>query len=191
MKALGGILLAAILYFAWGMVSHMVLPYHRDATRQFRGEPAVAAAVQAAAPESGYYFAPYPYPPEDSDEAAKEKHQADMMERYLKGPTVFAVVNLEGGRTMKEAMAYQGACSLAIAILLAGIFHLGKVTRPVSRYLITLASAGVVIAAMVIPYWNWFKFPDDFTIAYVIDIAGGFALAGIPLAALSGRSKGK
>lgn len=191
MKALGGILLAAILYFAWGMVSHMVLPYHRDATQPFRGEPAVMAAVQAAAPESGHYLAPFPYPSEDMDEAAQEKFQAEMMERYLKGPVVFAVVNREGGRTMNEAMLYQGACSLAIAILLAAIFHLGKVTRPVSRYVITLASAGVVIAAMVIPYWNWFKFPDDYTIAYIVDIAGGFALAGIPLAALTGGSKGK
>lgn len=95
MKSLGAVLLATILYFAWGAISHMLLPWHEASMRGFADEADVVAQIQEGAPESGLYIFPY-LDPKNEDESVKK----EAMEKWEKGPVVFASVSHEGGRSM-------------------------------------------------------------------------------------------
>ena len=37
---------------------------------------------------------------------------------------------------------------------------------------------------ILVPYWNWYGFPPDFTLGQIIEHAVGWLLAGIALAAM-------
>jgi hypothetical protein len=51
---------------------------------------------------------------------------------------------------------------------------------------------GVLASLMTsVPFWNWYGFPTEFTLAQIIEHSVGWLLAGIVLAAIVRPSKAK
>ena len=83
-----GTLLGGLVMFAWGAVSHVLIPYGTLVFLRFSDENTVARAIVANAPRSGIYF--LPYMPE-GDPAGMQAAQ----EKLARGPFLFAAVRVE------------------------------------------------------------------------------------------------
>jgi hypothetical protein len=172
-----GTLLGGIVLFAWGALYHMVLPYGTLVFQRFSDEDTVARAILANAPQSGVYF--LPYMPE-GDEAGAQAAQ----EKLARGPFVFAAIR---PGTMGEAKNYfigQVVIDL-LAAFLATLLLLHA--RPDTAPARALFLAGVGLAAWVagsLPSWNWYAFSTAFTLADMLDLVVGFALAGFVISPL-------
>ena len=75
----------------------------------------------------------------------------------------------------------QFAADLVVALVLSLIIMFAAVGFV--RGLIISTLVGVAAwTAILVPYWNWYRFPNEFVVAELIDVVAGFVLAGIVIA---------
>ncbi len=106
------------------------------------------------------------------------------MDKVTKGPYGFMVIYPAGrdvslGKRLPIEMGTNVLCAFLAAILVTqlrpGFFlRVGSVTL-----------VGILASVMTcVPYWNWYGFPPDFTLAQMAEHVVGWFLAGIVLAAI-------
>jgi hypothetical protein len=179
-KILIGGVVGGLLIFFWGYVSHMLLPIGQMGLQTIPQEEGLAAAMKQAVLEPGLYFLP-------GYDLSKPKSEADQqahMEKIAKGPYGFMVVYPNGrdASLVKRLPIQLGTnivCALLAAILVSQL-RPGFFVRVACVTLIGILASTMVL----VPYWNWYGFPADFTLAQLIDHAVGWFLAGIALAAI-------
>lgn len=172
-----GTLLGGLVMFAWGAASHMLIPYGTLVFLRFSDEDTVARAIAANAPRSGVYFLPYM---SEGDPAGMQAAQ----EKLARGPFVFAAVRVGA---MGEARGY--FIGQIVIDLFAGLLAtlLLLQARPDTAAARALFMAIVGLAAWVadsLPAWNWYAFSLAFTLASLLDLVVGFALAGLVISPL-------
>jgi hypothetical protein len=175
-KAILGALLAGVVVFIWGAVSHMLLGVGESSMKAFQDEAAVEQALLSNISGSGIYTVPGMKP--DADAAA----EAAAMEKMKTGPFVFVSVNREGMPSMAGPMMKQ-----VLIEILAGLLFTWLLTRTAG--LSYLASAGfVAIAALAgtittsLPFWNWYGFSAGFVFSDLLDAGIGWFLGGLVIA---------
>lgn len=168
MKLLIAGVLGGIVIFLWGMVSWMVLPWHKDTINHFKDERSVAAVVTANISKSGMYIMPA------GEMEGVEAHQANM-------PMIFASISLDGmkpmGGYMMTGIINQILAAILVAFLVSKVSlgYLGRV-----GFIVMLAlTAGLITNG---PYWNWFSFDTQFTLVTFGDILISWFLAGLVIA---------
>jgi hypothetical protein len=176
---IGGIV-AGVVVFVWGAVSHMALPIGTMGIRVISNEETVVEPVKKAIKEPGFYI----FPGKDMHRELTESEQKEWMDKYQKGPTGILIVHPEGGEAMSPRqlgteVATNILCSLLAAFLLSHV----RATYPRRVLFVTLLGIFGFITVSV-PYWNWYGFPLDFTAAEAIDQVVGWFLAGLVLAAI-------
>ncbi len=166
----GKLLLAAILgglaMFIWGAVSHMMLPTYNGALQKFTHEDAVTQAIIANAPTSGTYFLPnvQSVPLEASKEEKKVAEDA-VMEKSMKGPSVFAFVRVgEFGSWFPRLGGELAAGILAVLVLGWMRLRMG-VTRYSDRVMASVCIGVLVILSMTMLHQNWYDAGWAFVIA--------------------------
>ena len=176
---LGGVV-AGIVIFFWGFVSHMLTPLGDMGLQTIPHEEGIAAALKADVREPGLYFLP-------GHDRTKSQTQEDMqahMDKIAKGPYGFMVVYPDGrdvslSKRLPIEMGTNVVCALLAAIVASQL-------RP--GFLVRVACVtllGILGSIMtLVPYWNWYGFPTDFTLAQFVDHAVGWFLAGIVIAAI-------
>jgi hypothetical protein len=176
---IGGIV-AGILLFFWGFVSHMLLSIGEMGLQAIPHEEGMAAAMKQAVPEPGLYF----LPGYDRSKPQTEEDMRAHMEKVTKGPYGFMVLYPAGrdvslGKRLPIEFGTNVVCALLAAIVVSqlrpGFFvRVGCVTL-----------IGILASIMIlVPYWNWYGFPADFTLGQLVEHAVGWFLAGIALAAI-------
>jgi len=58
-----------------------------------------------------------------------------------------------------------------------------------TRVLMGTAMGVVAWLSVSVPYWNWYRFPMDFTIGALLDSGLGLAIASMPMAWWLGRHR--
>lgn len=169
-----GALAGGVAAFVWGAISWMALPWHRATFASFRDQEAVARVIAENAPRSGLYGIPA-----ESD--------ADADARMKSGPLVLAVVQLRGfgsvGLAMLRAFVIYAAASLILSWLLLQAPLPGLLAR--ATFVCLAALAGTVICRVT--DWNWHGYPASYTIVSVADVAIGWFLTGLAIAAVVHR----
>ncbi|MBI4369011.1 MAG: hypothetical protein HY547_02140 [Elusimicrobia bacterium] len=172
--ALGTLAGGAIL-FIWGAVCWMALPFHNWGFREFVDPEAVALAFRASSPESGVYLMPY-----------SEKH-GEMTEDQKRLPFVLATFKSDGigpmGAKMLGGFAIQCLGAFLVTWLLfqtKGLSYWKKVS-----FVATIGATVWVLGHL--PYWNWWGFTCAYTAAYLVDLVGGWFLAGLAIAKFGGQ----
>ncbi len=112
-KTILGAVLAGIVVFLWGMVSHMLLGLSESSVQAFNDEAAVEQALLSNISGSGIYTVPGMKPGAD---AASE---AAAMEKMKTGPFVFVSVRREGMPSLAGPMIKQLLIEIAAGLLLA------------------------------------------------------------------------
>jgi hypothetical protein len=167
-------LLAGLVLFVWGFVSHALLPWYDPAFSAFTDEAAVAAALERTVPSKGLYYLPF-------DEGDRGSGQLE------------AFVNVVPPGT-SAGIGRQLAVGLLVSVVSAFlVLTLVRRTRPTTyrEAVAAFSLAGLVIGFVSHAYyWNWFQFPDWYTAVTILDTLVGWTLAGAVLGRfLSGRKE--
>jgi hypothetical protein len=88
--------------------------------------------------------------------------------------------------TMTPALAKQFGSSLVATLLVAWILALGGFSFG-QRVAVGTAIGVVAWFLVSVPYWNWYCFPLDFTVAAWLDWGIGMGLASVVMAWWLGR----
>jgi hypothetical protein len=178
---LGGVL-AGILVFNWGFVSHMVLPIGEMGVDLLPDEPAVIGTVRGTVKEPGFYI----FPGMKDLMQKSESERSAYAEKLRQGPVGLLIVHPEGRElNMARLLSTEVGTNIASALLAALVLSQVRVD---SRYftrvgLVTLLGVFAFVTVDV-PYWNWYYFPTDFVASEAIDHLVGWFLAGLVLAAI-------
>jgi hypothetical protein len=183
---IGGVVGGIVIFF-WGFVSHMLLPIGEMGLKSLPREEAVSSAIKAEALEPGLYFVP-------GRDMSKPQSQEEMqahMDKVAKGPFGFMVLYPNGrdislAKRLPIEFGTNVVCALLAAIIVSQL-------RP--GFLVRVACVtliGLLATIMTsVPFWNWYGFPSDFTLAQMIEHTVGWLLAGIVLAAIVRPSAAK
>ena len=175
-------IIGAVLLFAWGMISWMMLPWHNETLHELKNESEVMALLATQAPDPGMYV--FPSPPEDWTDA-------EFNERHEKGPVGILNINA-GGPVMPPTMWVGGwAINLLVALVASWLLYLACPSLP--HYFqrvafVTILGIFVAIQADA-NLWNWMHYPTDYSVVMAADRIVGMFLVGIFAAAIVRRRK--
>jgi hypothetical protein len=174
---LGGVVGGLVIFF-WGFVSHMVLPLGEMGLRTIPNEDDLNAAIKTDVREPGLYFVPG----RDMSKSQSEEEMQAHMDKVSKGPYGYMVIYPNGrdsslGKRLPIELGTNVVCALLSAILVTQL-RAGFIVRVACVTLV-----GILASIMtLVPYWNWYGFPTDFTLAQIVHHTVGWFLAGLVLA---------
>jgi hypothetical protein len=177
-RILVGGVVAGIVIFFWGFVSHMLLPIGEMGLKSLPAEEGLAAAIKKDVPEPGLYFLPGR---DMSKQPSAEEMQAHM-DKVSKGPFGFMVIYPSGrDPSLAKHLPIELGTNIVSALLAAIIASQLRPGFFVRVACVTLV--GVLASVLIlVPYWNWYGFPTDFTLAQLAEQAVAWLLAGLVLA---------
>ncbi len=182
---LGG-LIGGILFFAWGAVSWLVVPFNSASLHSASNEEAILVMMKDSMRGKGMYA--LPAMPRKSGVAANDDLlQKQYAEKLKAGPTALVVFNPHGSEQMRlDQMVYGLVNSIMCALI--GAWFLMRSTAYASTYIARVAyfgMLGVLVSFFVhLSNYNWFDYPADFTVAMVLDAVLGWVVAGLGVAAI-------
>ncbi|MCI0406087.1 MAG: hypothetical protein L0209_08465 [candidate division Zixibacteria bacterium] len=176
---LGGIV-AGIVVFIWGAVSHMVLGLGEAGIKSLPNEEAILPVLSANITEPGFYFFP------GIDMRTSSKEQMDVWtEKHRTGPAGIMIYQPIGGEPMPankfiiELVTNILAALVAAFLLSKAVGNLGGVIGKAVFVALFGLFAGLDID---LSHWNWYEFPTTYTLAYMVDHVIAWFLAGLVLA---------
>src|SRR5437773_2077316 len=114
----GGIV-AGIVMFIWGALSHAVLGLEESAIKQFPNEPAVVTAFQANLKEAGFYFFPGMDTTPNMTKEQSAAAQKTWTEKYLAGPRGILIYHPDGEQAMSPKQLGAQLLSEMVAAIIA------------------------------------------------------------------------
>jgi hypothetical protein len=183
---LGGVV-GGLVIFLWGFVAHMLLPLGEMGLRTISNEDDLNAAIKKDVHEPGLYFVPG----RDMSKSPSQEEMQVHMDKVSKGPYGFMVIYPNGrdpslGKRLPIELGTNVVCALLAAILVSQL-RSGFIGRVACVTLI-----GILASIMtLVPYWNWYGFPTDFTLAQIAENTVGWLLAGVVLALIVRPSASK
>jgi hypothetical protein len=190
MKYVLACLLGALVSFAWGYVSWMMLGWHEAGMRSFKDEAAVTTAIRANVTQGrGIYTLPgISRPPSFATQEQKRQAEADHLKAMEEGPFVYAIVR--PGRS-EFSMGRNLALSFGRSLLACAIIG-ALMSRAVLGFAGRVAFGGAVglFAGLVgdAQMWIWFEFPNRDLIVNLADHAIEWCLVGAVLGLFLGRA---
>jgi hypothetical protein len=182
-------LLAGIVVFVWGALSHMVLSLGESAIKTMPNETAVLSNLNQNIKEPGFYL--YPGGMEEAQKATPAEQEAltkKYEETYKTQPhgililtppsgTMYSFPKLLVNELLSNILSgLIAACLLSLAI--------GSLPSFLGRVLFITTLGFFSTLAIDLSYWNWYGFPTKYLISSFADNTIGWALAGVVLAAM-------
>lgn len=186
MRVLVAALMGGIVMFLWGAIAHMALGLGNVGMRQPVSEDTVLAALQPGlGNRSGVYILPSVDPDKMRDKATMDAYSA----KSKVSPYAFMVYLPQGEdlSDMSAQLPRQWASDTLSALALAFVMGLAAFSF-VTRLSIALAASVFAWLSTMVPYWNWYRFPTNFTVAALIEQVVGWLLAGAVMAWWLGRN---
>ena len=189
MRVLIAGLIGGIVMFVWGVAAHMALGLGDTGIRLPANENIVLSSLhEGLGTQPGVYILPSLDPKQMGDKAVLKAYS----EKAVTSPYAFVVYLPQGedmmqmGPQIGRQWASDTLAALALAFVL-GLAGLG------SRRRVALAAAAALFTWLctMVPYWNWYRFPLDFTLAALVEQLVGWLLAGAAMAWWLGRSERK
>lgn len=180
LKILLGGVVAGIVIFFWGFVAHMLLPLGEMGLQTIPHEDDLNAAMKKDVREPGLYFVPG----RDMSKSPSQEEMEAHMAKIAQGPYGFMVIYPNGrdasfGKRLPIEFGTNVLCGLLAAIVVRQL-RPGFIVRVACVTLV-----GILASVMtLVPYWNWYGFPTDFTLAQIVENTVGWFLAGLALAAI-------
>ncbi|MEO8859412.1 MAG: hypothetical protein ABI343_20700, partial [Burkholderiaceae bacterium] len=176
MRVLMAGLIGGIVMFVWGVAAHMVLGLGEVGIHQPANENVVLSSLhEGLGNQPGIYMLPSLDSARMGDEAVVKAYSA----RAATSPYAFVVYLPQGDDMMQMGpqIGRQWASDTLAALALAFVLGLAGLSF---RRRVALAAAVAVFAwlSTMLPYWNWYRFPLDFTLAALLEQLVGWLLAG-------------
>ncbi|MGH9839083.1 MAG: hypothetical protein ACREEM_09890 [Blastocatellia bacterium] len=181
--------LAGIVVFVWGALSHMVLSIGESAVKTMPNEPAVLSTMSQNIKEPGFYLYPggmeeVQNAPQAEQEALAKKYE----EIYKTQPHGVLVLTPPNGtmysfpKLLVNELLSNILSGLIAACLLS--LALGSLPSFPGRVLFVAGLGFFSTLAIDLSYWNWYGFPTKYLLSSFADNTIGWTLAGVVLAAM-------
>ena len=179
-------LLGGLVFFFWGAVAHMALPIGIMGMNFAVPHEAVLGAMKQEFKGEGVYVLPSLPVDKMNDKAA----QTAFAPTALANPYAFIIYQPQGrdssqmGENLAKQWVSDTLSALIVSFVLAlGAFGFGK------RVMVSAALGLFSWLTVSVPWWNWYRFPMDFTIGSFLEQVVGWLLAGIAMAWWLGRKE--
>ena len=189
MRILVAAIFGGIVMFIWGAIAHMALDLGNPGIHQPAHEDVVLSSLhEGLGPTPGVYILPSFDPKQWNDQAARTAYA----QKTRTSPFAWVVYLPQGedmtnmSRQLPRQWASDTLASLALALVMGlAAFGFGK--------RMGLAAAAVLFAwlSTLVPYWNWYRFPDALIWAALLEQLIGWLLAGAVMAWWLGRRERK
>lgn len=180
MKSVLGVVLAAAVYFGWGMLSWMVLPWYNNSVSQLPEEQLIRDTLKVVIEKPGLYVFPG-----CNTENGQKPDMKVMKEKARTGPVGMMTIIPQGTEVMTtKNMVVDFVHGLLAAGVIAWIFCIagGQIKTFVWRVILAVKLGALSWLVRDVPYWNWFHFPTCYTLINLAHLIIGFALMGAVLA---------
>ncbi len=189
MRVLVAGLIGGIVMFIWGVVAHMALGLGSVGIHQPANENAALSGLQEGlGGQAGVYLLPSLDPKKMGDPAEVRTYSI----KAVRSPYAWVVYQPQGTDMMRMGpqIGRQWASDTLSALALAFVMGLAGLGF---RRRLALAAAATLFAWLgtLLPYWNWYRFPLDFTLAALAEQLIGWLIAGAAMAWWLGRSERK
>ncbi|MGH9381677.1 MAG: hypothetical protein ACRD2Z_13840 [Thermoanaerobaculia bacterium] len=170
--------LAGIVVFVWGAISHMVLPLGEVGVGPLPAQETVLDVLADHVDERRIYIYPW-----FEDEARQQQAWAD----YPHG--ILALSPPTGPFSFGRALVMEGASNIVGGILAAFLFvAMGPAVAGWGRRVIFGAVLGCfATVAIDLSYWNWYGFPTEYLAAQLVDSIIAWSLAALVIGWWLGR----
>jgi hypothetical protein len=178
--------LGAIAMFIWSFIAHMVLPLGYTGFREIPNEVPVLSALQTSLGQTAglYLFpglgaGPNPTPAQRS---AAMKDYAPKLAANPSGLLIYhppGATGITGGKLGLEFLTE--FLETLLAVILLAQTRVGSYAGKVG--FITLVGIVAAITSNM-PYWNWYGFPGNYTVAYMSTQIIAYLVAGLVAAAV-------
>ena len=174
-----GAFLAGITVFIWGLVSHMLLPIGEIGVKVIPNEAAVVQKIGENLTEPGVYL----FPGYDTKQPSSKDAEAAWSKKYEAGPNGFLVYQPQGTAPLNPFSFLWELIASVMGALLAGFIAFKSGAEKYWCKVGTVTFMGLFAwIAISIPYWNWYRFPWNFTFSQGIDEVVGWFIAGLVIA---------
>jgi len=184
-----GVVAGSIVVFLVSSIWHMVTGLGQTGIQRLPNEEAVLSAMRSSIQSPGFYFFPGMSTAAASSKEQQQAAQADYLQKYKAGPTGILIYH-PGGQELDfgRLIAVQFLTGLAGAGLLAWVLAMtAGATTFLHRALLVVAISLFASVIYEIPYWNWYGFPTDYSIAHAAGWIVSWSAAGLAMAALIKR----
>lgn len=183
-------ILGGLVMFLWGAVAHTMLPLGEMGMHTaIEQDVALDAIARSGAKGEGVYMLPGMDPAMYADEAANKA----FVEANRDKPYALVVYQPKGNPALENMgpnLGKQWASDTLAAGVLAWILALGA-WRFGRRVAVSAALGTFSWLTISVPYWNWYLFPMDFTLANLVEQVVGWTLAGAAIAWWLGRGSAR
>jgi hypothetical protein len=180
---------AGLVAFGWGFVSHAMLGLADSVLKPMPNESAVLGTLAENVKTQGMYMFP------DAGMSAgmkgsKDQQKAAMetwQKAYVVQPHGLLVISpANGPLKMGPLMGFQLAIEIVCGLIAAALLAAAAASLPAYFTRVAFVSALGLFAAVGIDgsYWNWYGFTAEYLRASVLDAVIGWTLAGLALAAI-------
>ncbi len=187
MRVLVAGLIGGIVMFLWGVAAHTALGLGAVGTRLPVNENVALSGLQEGLGDrAGIYMLPALDPQHMGDPAVVRAYSI----KAVRSPYAWVVYQPRGTDMMQMGpqITRQWASDTLAALALA--FVMGLAALGFRRRLAVAAAAAVFAwLSTMLPYWNWYRFPLDFTLATLAGQLIGWLLAGAAMAWWLGRGE--
>lgn len=183
-KLLAGIL-GGVAFFAWSTLAHIVLPLGQTGTQPMPNEQAVIDSMKANITADGFYFFPTNGLPQNATQSQRMAAMKELASKHYAGPAGILIYHPVQSMALKPSQLLTEVGTNILQVLLA-VFLLGQtslVSFAARWRFITIAGVLAAISTNI-SYWNFYGFPSNYTLAYILMIAMGFVCGGLVAAAI-------
>ena len=189
MRVLVASLIGGIVMFLWGVAVHMTPGVGEIGLRQPANENVALSGLQEGlGAQAGVYMLPSLDPKQMNDPAVARAYSI----KAVRSPYAWVVYQPQGTDMLQMGpqIGRQWASDTLAALALAFVMGLAALSF---RQRLAIAAAAAVFAwlSSMLPYWNWYRFPLDFTLAALAEQLIGWLLAGAVMAWWLGRGERK
>jgi len=176
--------LGSIAMFVWSSLAHTVLPLGEVGVSQIPNEAPVLSAMQTSMGQtSGLYFYPGFGVPKDAPREQRNAAMKDYGTKLAANPSGILIYHPPGAKALTPGqLGTEYLTELLECLLVAFLVARAGIAGYRAR-LGFIVVAGIMAAITTnIPYWNWYGFPTDYTVAYASTEIIGYLVAGLVIA---------
>ncbi|MEM7245629.1 MAG: hypothetical protein AAF533_09810 [Acidobacteriota bacterium] len=167
----------ALILFIWGYLTWVAVPLHMPTINALPNEAAVTTALTSQNIETGAYVIPW-----SNDSSDWENPESQWHKNHLAGPLYTIYYHRDGDQVMSPKIFAGGfIIDIIAAFIAAMLLHLAlPLPKGYLGRVGFVAAIGLLMAVYAHGgYWNWMRFPTDYTVAWVLDLAIGWTLVGL------------
>lgn len=189
MRLLLAALVGAVAIFAWEFVAHMFTPLGEAGLSYLPSEEAVSTALGSGIGDrAGLYAFPSGGLTKESSGAEKQKGMERAMEEMKTKPSGLLLYKPAGATfNFGKNLAVQFATDFMKALLTVWLLAQTRLVTFGGRVGFFVGAGLIAALATNVPYWNWYGFPGDYTLAQVFMEVAGFLCAGLAVALIFRR----